>query len=181
MIQFLDRLLSTFEKTMIVVLTLAGLLMAFVQVVLRYAFNTGIHWLEAGLVTALVWAMLIGAVRGVRQGAHPRVDLLPHLMPPLIRAIMNAVALLATLALVCFYLFDSIFYAQFIDKINALHPELGIKMVYPFLIIPLITALMALRYILLAAALWKHADSKNPEADYRSMSTPASANQGDLK
>lgn len=181
MIQILDRLLSTFEKTLIVVLTLAGLIMASVQVVLRYAFNTGIHWLEAGLVTALVWAMLIGAVHGVRQGSHPRVDLLPQLMPRRTRATMNAIALLATLVLVCYYLFDSVFYAEFINRINALHPELGIKMVYPFLIIPLITALMALRYILLAAALWQQPDSITPEEDFRGLMAGQPDDQGDLK
>lgn len=181
MIQLLDRLLSTFEKALIVVLTLAALVMAFSQVVLRYAFNTGIHWLEAGLVTALVWAMLIGAVRGVRTGAHPRVDLLPQLMPPHLRAAMNAVALLATLALVCFYLSDSVFYAGFINKLNALHPELGIKMVYPFLIIPLITALMALRYVLLAAALWKRPDARAPETDFQEIMAGRTPGEGDVK
>lgn len=68
MIRAVDRALSALEITMIVVLTLAGLAMAFVQVILRYVFNTGVHWLEAGLVTALVWAMLFGAVRAVRTG-----------------------------------------------------------------------------------------------------------------
>ncbi len=181
MIKYLDKLLYSLERTLIVVLTLAGLIMASLQVVLRYAFNTGIHWLEAGLVTALVWAMLIGAVHGVRQGSHPRVDLLPLLVPPRVRAALNAVALLATLALVFYFLFDSVFYARFIDRINALHPELGIKMVYPFLIIPLVTALMALRYILLAAALWRQPDSITPDSDFRELMTTQPDNQGEQK
>ena len=52
MIRAVDRVLSALEITMIVVLTLAGLAMAFVQVILRYVFNTGVHWLEAGLVAS---------------------------------------------------------------------------------------------------------------------------------
>ncbi|SIO07431.1 TRAP transporter large permease [Vannielia litorea] len=60
MIQLLDRLLSTYEKALIVVLTLAALVMAFSQVVLRYAFNTGIHWLEAGLAQAFVGHLRAG-------------------------------------------------------------------------------------------------------------------------
>ena len=90
MIQKIDRALCAFETLMVVTLTLAGLAMAFVQVVLRYLFNTGVHWLEAGLVTALVWAMLFGAVRAVREGSHPRVELLPAMMPPKIAAAMKA-------------------------------------------------------------------------------------------
>jgi TRAP-type C4-dicarboxylate transport system permease small subunit len=167
MIRQIDRALCAFETAMVVVLTLAGLSMAFVQVVLRYLFNTGVHWLEAGLVTALVWAMLFGAVRAVREGSHPRVDLVPALMPPKVRATMNCAALTATFALVVYYLSDAVFYAKFLNMINALHPELEIRQVYPFLIIPIVTALMALRYALLAIVLWRHADTDTPEFDYR--------------
>lgn len=166
MIRALDRALSALEITMIVVLTLAGLLMAFAQVILRYVFNTGVHWLEAGLVTALVWAMLFGAVRAVRTGAHPRVDLLHTLVAARTRAVLNCIALLATLALTGFYLWDSIFYASFLNKINALHPEFGIKQVYPFLIIPIIAALMLVRYVMLAAALWRTPGTLHPESDF---------------
>lgn len=171
MIQKIDRALCAFETLMVVTLTLAGLAMAFVQVVLRYLFNTGVHWLEAGLVTALVWAMLFGAVRAVREGSHPRVELLPAMMPPKIAATMNCAALIATFALVVFYLSDAVFYGKFLNMINALHPELEIKQVYPFLVIPIITALMALRYGLLAIVLWRTPATHTPEFDYRERMT----------
>lgn len=167
MIRQIDRALCAFETAMVVVLTLAGLSMAFLQVILRYLFNTGVHWLEAGLVTSLVWAMLFGAVRAVREGSHPRVELLPALMPPKVRAAMNCAALTATFMLVVYYLADAAFYAKFLNMINALHPELGIRQVYPFLIVPIVTALMALRYALLVIVLWRQADTETPEFDYR--------------
>ncbi|MEZ5726481.1 MAG: TRAP transporter small permease subunit [Paracoccaceae bacterium] len=166
MIRAVDRALSALEITMIVVLTLAGLAMAFVQVILRYVFNTGVHWLEAGLVTALVWAMLFGAVRAVRTGAHPRVDLLHTMVGARTRVVLNLLALLVTMALTGFYLWDSVFYASFLNKINALHPEFGIKQVYPFLIIPIITALMLIRYLMLAVALWRTPGTLHPEPDF---------------
>ncbi|WP_368188551.1 TRAP transporter small permease [Aestuariibius sp. HNIBRBA575] len=167
MIKKLDRLLSTIEIWSMVTLTLVGLAFAFLQVVLRYVFNTGIHWLEAGLVTALIWAMLIGSVRAVREGYHPRVDLVPNLVGPKARATLNVLALASAFLLSCVFLWDSVFYAKFINMINALHPELGIKQVYPFLIVPIITFLMLIRYGLVAWTLVTDPSSHAPDATFR--------------
>ncbi len=169
MIKLIDKWLCHIEDLLIVVLTVLGLGMATLQVILRYVFNTGIHWLEAGLVTALIWAMLFGAVRAVREGHHPRVDLIPHLVPPAARAALNAVALIATGALVLFFLSDAVFYARFLNMINALHPELGVLQLYPFLIVPIITALMAIRYAMIAWALFKSPDAMSPEGNFRML------------
>ena len=167
MIKKFDGLLSTVEIWAMVVLTLIGLAFAFLQVVLRYVFNTGIHWLEAGLVTALIWAMLIGAVRAVREGFHPRVELLPSLVGETARAVLNFLAIGGAFLLASYFLWDSIFYASFLDMINATHPELGIKQVYPFLIVPIITFLMLIRYGLLAWALLSDPASHAPDATFR--------------
>jgi TRAP-type C4-dicarboxylate transport system permease small subunit len=150
-----------------VALTLVGLTFAFLQFVLRYVFNTGIHWLEAGLVTALIWAMLIGAVRAVREGFHPRVELLPNLVSPKLRAVLNVLAIGAAFLMAAYFLWDAVFYARFVNMIGATHPELGVKQVYPFLIVPIITALMLLRYGLLAWALFSEPDSHAPDATFR--------------
>jgi len=178
MIKALDRLLCSLENVMIVVLTLAGLVMAFLQVVLRYVFNTGIHWLEAGLITALVWAMLFGASRAVREGLHPRVELLPHLAGPRTRALLNFLGLAAALALSVYFLWDSIFFAHFVNMINALHPELGIKQVYPFLIVPIITAMLTLRYGLLLWVLFSKPDAMSADELFRAQTAPAQPGYG---
>lgn len=167
MIKKLDAALSAIEIYLMVTLTLTGLAFAFLQVVLRYVFNTGVHWLEAGLVTALIWAMLIGAVRAVREGYHPRVELVPNLVGPRARASLNFLAIGAAFLLACYFLWDSIFYARFLNMIGALHPELGIKQVYPFLIVPIITFLMLVRYGLLIWALFSEPDSHAPDATFR--------------
>ncbi len=167
MLRKLDDVLCVIEDWIMVGLFIAGLVMAFLQVVLRYLFNTGIHWLEAGLVTALIWAMLFGAVRAVRDGFHPRVDLLPSLVSPKVRAVLNFMAIGSAFLLSSYVLIDSVFYAKFLNMINALHPELGIKLFYPFLIIPVITVLMTLRYGLLIYTLFYKPDAHAPEDQFR--------------
>ncbi len=162
-------MLSLVENTMIVVLTLAGLAMAFLQVILRYVFNTGLHWLEAGLVTALIWAMLFGASKAVSEGIHPRVELLPLMVGPRARAVLNFLALFAAMALSAYFFWDGWFYATFLDKINALHPELNIKQVYPFMIVPIVTALITLRYGLVVLTLFSNPSADHPDAHFRDV------------
>ncbi|MGO4855326.1 TRAP transporter small permease [Phaeovulum sp. W22_SRMD_FR3] len=162
-IQRLDRILSGIETALIVGLTLSALGLAFLQVVLRYVFNTGLHWLEAALVIALVWAMLIGAVRAVRDGMHPRVELLAQILPARPRAVLNVLALAAAFGLSIYVLKDAVFYAGFLRMVQSIHPELGIPDIYPFLIIPIATGLMALRQALVAWALWSDPAALEPD------------------
>ncbi|MGQ7847382.1 TRAP transporter small permease [Granulosicoccus sp. 3-233] len=166
--RMLDRVLSSVERFMMIALTLAGLTMAVVQVVLRYVFNTGIHWLEAGLVTALIWAMLFGASRAIREGYHPRVDLLPGMVGARARAILNLLMLLVTAALCLYYLYDSIFYARFINRIGALHPEIGFKQIYFFIIIPVTMLFFSLRYLMIIWGIRKQADTHSLEKTFQS-------------
>lgn len=181
LIQRIDRGLSAFETIMIVGLTLLALGMAFAQVIMRYAFNTGIHWLESALVTALVWAMLLGAVRATRDGLHPRVELVAALVPAWLRAILNFLALGAAFALSVFYLKDSYFYADFLMMIDSTHPELGIPDIYAFVIIPVITGLMAVRQIFLAIALWSDPSSHEPDRLFRIMMGDNAPRQGGVE
>lgn len=167
MVRWLDRILCLVEDVFIVVLTLAALVMATAQVVLRYVFSTGIHWLEAALVTAVIWAMLLGASRAVREGLHPRVDLLAHIVRRPFRVVLNGLALAAALALSIVILSDSVFYAQFLQMINALHPELGINQVYPFLIVPVMATMMTVRYLLLGWAMLSDPGTLSPEGLFR--------------
>ncbi|GLQ35082.1 hypothetical protein GCM10007939_13650 [Amylibacter marinus] len=167
MLKKFDGLLSVIETWFMVSLFLLGLALATLQVVLRYVFNTGIHWLEAGLVTALIWAMLFGAVRAVRDGFHPRVDLVPSLASPKVRAVLNFIGIGSAFALSTYVLIDAVFYAKFINMINVLHPELEIKMVYPFLIVPIMAALMTLRYALVLYTLCFNPSATSPDGQYR--------------
>lgn len=51
-------------------------LITFVQVVLRYGFNTGLIWSLEATVYAFSWLVLIGMCYGVRTGGHIAANLL---------------------------------------------------------------------------------------------------------
>lgn len=167
MLRTLDRVLCGIETVMMVAMTLLGLFGAVLQVVLRYVFNLGIHWLEAGVVTALVWGMLFAAARAVREGYHPRVELLAMALPKGPRIVLNFTVLLLSLGLCLFYLNDTVFYANFVATIELSHPELGVPFLWPYVVAPVTMALFSLRYALLIVALIRDPASLELEAPFR--------------
>jgi TRAP-type transport system small permease protein len=57
----------------------------FGNVVLRYAFNTGIAWSEEVARLMFVWMIFLGAILALRQHAHIGVDMLQAKLPPAAR------------------------------------------------------------------------------------------------
>ena len=75
---------------MIVFLSVAAVL-GITQVVMRYVFLTGREWLEPLLVILVVNTALIGAAVAVRRAAHIRLEILPDLLPPRLRRMLEVV------------------------------------------------------------------------------------------
>lgn len=166
-IRQIDRVLCAVETTMMVSLTLFGVGLGLIQVVMRYAFGSGFHWLETALVTSLVWGMLFGASRAVREGFHPRVDLLPGMVSPRARRWLNLAALGASGLLCLYFLYEGVFFASFLQRMEVNNQETGLPQFVLFSIIPVAMALFVLRYLLLLFGLRGEFDARDPESRWR--------------
>jgi C4-dicarboxylate transporter DctQ subunit len=91
--RWLDRL----EEWLVILMLVAMTMLTFVQVVLRYVFNSGFTW--ALELTTVFFAVMIfvGISYGVRVGAHIGVDALVRLFPPGIRRATSIVVVLLCL------------------------------------------------------------------------------------
>lgn len=72
-------------------------LLVFVEVVLRFGFNTGIHWAQEVTLHASAWFVLFGISYGVKVGAHIGVDAVVRLLTPEVKRIVSIVAVLLCL------------------------------------------------------------------------------------
>lgn len=91
----LERTLSLAEDTFISILLLAASAILFVNVVLRYVFNTGFIWAEEMVRYQIVWLVFVGASVAARKGIHIGVDAVVQIMPaPVQKAVRIAVYLL---------------------------------------------------------------------------------------
>lgn len=70
------------EEGLIAVLLAAMTLLTFLQVVLRYVFNTGLFWALEATTYMFGWLVLIGISYGVRVKSHIGIDVMTRAMPP---------------------------------------------------------------------------------------------------
>lgn len=89
------RVMNTFEESFIAVILALMVLVAFIQVVLRYGFNTGITGaLELNRIL-FAWLILFGMSYGLKTAAHLGIDSLIRVFP---RPVFKAFALFGALA-----------------------------------------------------------------------------------
>ena len=77
----MGRLFQIFEETALCLLLAAMTLITFIQVVLRYGFNTGWLWYLEATSFLFLWMVAIGISYCLRIGAHISVDALIDLLP----------------------------------------------------------------------------------------------------
>lgn len=63
------------------VLLVAMVVLVFLNVVLRYGFNSGIHWSEEISLVIVIWFTFIAMALGVKESLHINVDILPKKLP----------------------------------------------------------------------------------------------------
>jgi C4-dicarboxylate transporter DctQ subunit len=70
-----------FEKWLVILLLAGIFVITFMQVVLRYIFNTGFAWVPEMAVFAFITATLVGTSTGTVSGVHVGVDVLVKKFP----------------------------------------------------------------------------------------------------
>jgi TRAP-type C4-dicarboxylate transport system permease small subunit len=81
LIDRIDNAWATVERTLIVALLLAMLVLAVFQVLLRNAFNTGIEWADVTVRHLVLWVGLLGASIAAKENRHLSVDIASRIIP----------------------------------------------------------------------------------------------------
>ncbi|HJR68742.1 MAG TPA: TRAP transporter small permease [Gammaproteobacteria bacterium] len=155
-----DRLEEAF---MIVALTFMTLL-TFVQVVLRYVFETSLVWSLEATTYSFAWLVLVGMSYGVRTNAHIAVDLLTSRLPPRAGRLVAVLALCCGLAYCALMIYGS---GQFLDRLMTLGTDARDIPLPRWLltgIMPIAFLLLALRLVQAARPLFATRDSSSAAA-----------------
>ena len=75
------NLFTKLEETFLSLLLVAMTLLVFAEVVMRFGFNSGIHWAQEMTLLLAAWFVLYGASYGIKVGAHIGVDVFVKLLP----------------------------------------------------------------------------------------------------
>ena len=110
-------------------LCLAGMaVLVFLNVVLRYAFHSGIAWSEEMSRIFFVWLTFLGAIGALKDNQHLGVDMFVRNLPLLAKRIVFLISNLIILY-VLWLVFDGSWKTTLVST-NALSPATGLPMSY---------------------------------------------------
>ena len=84
----LGRIVNEIEETAIAVILGLMTILTFINVVLRYGFNTGIIWGLEAVTFLFAWLVLFGVSYAVKITAHLGVDAVINLFSPTVRRVL---------------------------------------------------------------------------------------------
>jgi C4-dicarboxylate transporter DctQ subunit len=113
----LRDIINRLEEGVLAILLAFMTLITFIQVVLRYAFNSGIVWSLEATTYSFAALVLIGMSYGVRTKTHIAVDLFTRRMPTRIERYVKLIAVVVCLVYALLMLYGS---SIFVDRLFTL-------------------------------------------------------------
>lgn len=121
-------------------LTLIMVLVTFVVVVMRYAFDAGLIWLQESVVWMHAFVFMVGAAYTLQQEQHVRVDIFYREMSAKGRAWVDLAGVVVFLLPLCFFLaWKALDYVAVSWKLHEASRESG---GLPYPLIPLLKSIL---------------------------------------
>lgn len=147
MLQLLDRIIDRFEKYTIAIAFAVATLILFINVVLRYLFDSGLTWALETVQYLFAWVVLVGAAHGVKSGIHLGIDILIVKFSPALRKAAVLLAVVCCLTFVIIVDYQSLVYIIKIHGWGDRTQDLQIPQWVPYLAIPVGMSLMLYHFL----------------------------------
>jgi C4-dicarboxylate transporter DctQ subunit len=135
------------EEALIAAILAAMTILSFVQVVLRYGFNTGFIWQLEANTYLFSWLVMLGISYCVRVRAHFGVDAAVRLLPPNGRRAVGIFVVLLALAYTGMMLYGGIDYIHKLYVINVEAEDIPVATWKLSICLPLGFALLFVRLV----------------------------------
>lgn len=141
------KVFDRIEELIVIVMLALMTLLTFLQVVMRYGFNSGFTW--AVELTTIFFAVMIfvGISYGVRTGAHIGVDALIKKFPPAVGRAISIVVVLLCLFYAGLVIYGSWVYVSKMKMVGVELDDLPLPIWVVRAILPIGYALLSLRFI----------------------------------
>ncbi len=141
------KILDRLEEWIVITMLAAMTLLTFLQVVLRYVFNSGFVW-ALELTTIFFAAMIfVGISYGVRVGAHIGVDAIVNKLPSGARRATSIVVVLLCLVYAGIVLYGSFGYVSKMYSVHVEMEDLPIEVWMVRSLLPLGYVLLTFRFV----------------------------------
>lgn len=108
----LMRILNRTEEAVICILLVSTTLLVFIDVVMRFGFNTGFMWSQELTLHMSAWFVLFGTSYGLKVGSHIGMDSFVKLFPRAGRRVMTGLAAVLALGYCWLVLYGSWIYLK---------------------------------------------------------------------
>ena len=147
--------INKFEENFISLLLVGMTFLVFLDVVLRFGFNTGIDWFQEITLYMMAWFVLFGASYGVKVGAHIGVDSFVKLFPKKIRVALGLLSVTVCIGYCVIFMVGAWNYLAKLKKINMEMEDLEIQRWMSESIIFIGFALLMFRFLQLMIKIFK--------------------------
>jgi len=140
-----DGVIDRVEQTLLVTFLGFMILLAFLQIVLRNFFFTGLDWGDSLLRNLVLWIGFIGATLATKEGKHINIDVVSRWLPSLGKNVVTLIIHLFSFFICCLLTYAAL---KFIK--NEVQMEnmtfLNIPAWIPEMILPMTFGLMTFRF-----------------------------------
>ena len=142
-----DKLLTNFENVLVVTSLSFATLLSFVEVVLRYGFQTSIIWSSELVIVSIIWAVFIGLPVTLRKGGHIKVDVVVNLLSGNKWRFVIFLATMIGVLFSLFLFFFSVKYTAFLKESGEISITTDIPEYLYFMALPAGGSLLSIRYV----------------------------------
>ncbi len=141
----IDHLIDRVEQSLLVTFLSFMILTAFLQIVLRNFFFTGLDWGDSLLRNLVLWIGFIGATLATKEGKHINIDVVSRWVPSLGKNVVTLITHLFSFLICCLLTYAAFkFIKNEIQMGN--RTFLNIPAWIPEMILPMTFILMAFRF-----------------------------------
>ena len=141
----LDEIIARAEQFLLAIMLSLMILLAFLQIVLRNFFATGLSWADPMVRYLVLWAGFTGAALATKEGKHIKIDVFSQWLPGLSNRIVHLIIDLFSSLICCLLTFAAFVFIRNEAQISGT-TFLDIPIWIPQLIICISFGLMALRF-----------------------------------
>ncbi len=147
--------MNRLEENLMAFLLAVMTLLTALQVLLRYAFNTGLIWSLEATTYCFAWLVLLGMSYGVRTRSHIAVDLLVNRLGSGKRRLVGLVATTVCLAYASLMFYGGFEFVRRLYELGNLARDLPVARWLLTSMLPIGFALLAFRFVQLGLQIWR--------------------------
>ncbi len=141
----MDEMIDRVEQTLVVSFLGFMIFIAFLQIVLRNFFSTGLDWGDSLLRNLVLWIGFIGATLATKEGKHINIDVISRWLPSIGKNVVTLITHLFSFLVCCALTYATL---KFIRNEIQMGQKtfLDIPVWIPEMILPVTFGLMSLRF-----------------------------------